>query len=349
MVQTLTGVFGALHFSVFQNSNQNALLRIKLAGAERLQREYAQINDKFDGSASKSIEESINKLAEKKDALAEVARHTASGLKDIDSIRDQLVLLRNAAAAGDTTQFDNAITASNSVVGKQSTDPNNLLAKAGNGQGIWYEPVKAFDLNGLTGQVQHRFAGSDYNIELSDGSWLQPHFPNQNLADSAGSTIDFANLQLDDLTGDAITFTDTSTATQYTGTVHRGGGEVLSSWAYNNFATQTDIDNAVADVDNWVKRLATIERELMVSETMLQSQVDSLTNKLQVKTDEYVKVSNADVDEKEALKAAAKMRHDLRLNSLALTAGGHENMIQSIFNSPMNYEKKSLFQILGGN
>ncbi len=114
-------------------------------------------------------------------------------------------------------------------------------------------------LNGSTASVQGAYLGSDYSILESTGKYWALNRDAKNIKryDSYPNTptntvgVLKGGVRLDSQSGDAITFTiapNTATPEQFSGTLTRRGLKVMDSWYYNDLATQTDRDAALADL-----------------------------------------------------------------------------------------------------
>lgn len=113
------------------------------------------------------------------------------------------------------------------------------------------------DLYGETNTVSGNFIGTGYTITEADGKIWKADVPNKLLyqygtdGGKTGKVGAFGDLQLDSLSGTAISFTtgaDTASPESYSGTLSRTGTELLNAWAYEGLATDTGRDAALADL-----------------------------------------------------------------------------------------------------
>lgn len=150
--------------------------------------------------------------------------------------------------------FDSYLKGIDSAATRLSTN-TNLLGTAKQ------EVTFPTGINGVRQTVNSAFLGSDYYIVDNEGKYwdldrsakilkrydVYPDEPTGTVGNLA------TGLQLDDLTGDTITFTvapDTATPQTFTGTLHRSGLSLLDSWAYDGLATAEGRQKALADLNS---------------------------------------------------------------------------------------------------
>lgn len=340
LINSLAGKLSAAHGSLFASILERSQLTVKLALAERMESDLAKIDDKFDGSLEDKIEEKIDSLFAKKSKSADILKNVNNAIKKLNDVRLILFEMRVAADSVDTATFDTKMDSLNDEVGSSVIDSDNLIGNPGPNSTM--KETTVVTLGVATTNVEAVFLGSDYAITLGDSSVIRPDFENKTL-----NGISFSNYSLTSLAGDAIEFDDGVAAGQ-TGTLSRRGGSIMSAWMYNNFATQTDEDSAIADIDAAVLRIDEVERNLRLNRTLLEvglSKTDLLLGNL---ADEFSKVSAEQLDAKQAERRAVTTKFDLAVNNLSLIALTNLTYVNGLFLMPDPMEKQDVFDIIRG-
>lgn len=336
-------------FNLYQGVSDNSLLRIKLAQAERLEKEYADIEDRYDGSEQAGYEDKLKSAIEAKAAVAAPLNQVTRALGKVDDFRNKLLEMRAAASLGSAEAFDYAYKTLSTMSGSSWVDGDNLVANNRTGYNTWPDKSQLVSAGSYQIGVPNYFLGSDYSIELSDGSTVRPDLTHGTLGGSPSGEIAFADISNQVINGDQITFD--ANGTSYSGTLHRGGGGVMNAWAYGNF-TGADADaqkaQALADIDSALARITKAETSWGVAQAQLQGATSSLGNIQSQAQADFEKVSYEIIDAKTAAKKAAKARFDLSTNSLALTSGQATNFITQMFMTKAP-AAKSLFEVLSGS
>jgi len=333
--------------SLYQYSSDNAMLRIKLAQAERWKKESAAIQDKYDGSVQAEYEARLQAAADAKAEIAAPYQNVQTALDKIDDIRNKLLEMRTAASTGSAEAFDYAYSTLTSMVGSSWLDADSLMSNNRTLAGTWPDKTQLLNAGNYQIQMSHYFLGNDYAIELNDGSGTtRPDPSTSKLSGGSLSGVDFASLTNVTVTGDQITFD--ANGTTYTGPLKTGGGGVLNAWGYNNLASSTDQDNAMAAIDAALERVRMAETQWGIAEAQLSGAYKTLGLKQDQAKDEFETKSNEILDAKNAELRAAKTRYELSVNTLSLTNGQASNFIQQMFMSSPFAEQKSLFEIISG-
>jgi hypothetical protein len=337
------------NYNVFQSLSERSLLIIRLATAERMEKEQAKINEKYDGSKAAAIESDILALSEERTVVTSYLGRVESGLKRINDVREQLIAVQTAINAGAGPAFDLAIDTLNSLLGRTSTNSESLLANPTHGTGTWNATTTMVAGGGFSEDVKTNFLGSDYVIELDDGSGLLKYDAvNATLGGVDGVAIAKANIQVTAHDGsDSITITDATTGNSYTGTIKRGGLGLLNAWGYDNLSTPEGKAKAQADLNAAIKLVAQGEKEWIKDQTMLAVMQSSMKAKLDELNADYQKVSTEELDAKQAEIKALKSRFDIFNNSLALTQNNATNLVSQMFMTKSTYEKPSWTEIMG--
>lgn len=334
-------------YSLYQYNSDNSMLRIKLAQAERWKKESAAIEDKYDGSVQAEYEARLEAAVNAKSEITVPYQQVQTALGKIDDLRNKLLEMRTAASTGSAEAFDYAYSTLTTMVGSSWLDSNSLMSNNRTLSMTWPDKPSIYSAGNYEVQVNHYFLGNDYAIELDDGSGVtRPDPSTGQLSGGSLSGVSFSDLTNVTISGDQISFD--ANGTTYTGTLKTGGGGVLNAWTYNNFATSTDQDNAMAAIDAALERVRMAETQWGIAEAQLGGAYDYLSLRQDQANDEFQTKSNEVLDAKNAELRAAKSRYELSVNTLSLTNGQAANFIQQMFMSSPIGESKGLFEIIGG-
>lgn len=342
----LTGIgarFSRVQAQLFASTLQRAQLQVKIALAERMDKDLRKLDDKYKDRTGADLEAEVNKLADRKQAVAKAIGNIDKALGKLVDVRTKLYVMRNEATAGNPSTFDVAAGDLNYTTGGSVLYPDNLIGNTG--QGSWGEKTQVFSNGGLSATLSYKFLGTDYAIDMADGTRFTPDFENRELR-RGGDSIPFTSLNVQSIVGDTITFDDG--ATTYSGTLRKGGSSVMSSWQYANFATQADKDAAVTDVNAAVKRVDNVERQYREARASLNAILNRYSTTMSEKTKEYKAVTQDVLDAKKAERQAIKAKFDVALNSLSLTSNVSTTFIQNMFLPEDPSEQKGLFDIIMG-
>jgi hypothetical protein len=343
IIDGLASKISAAHGSLFSFLLQRSQLIVKVALAERMDKDLAKIEDKYDGGKESKIEAKIDIAVEKKSKSARMLRNVNNAVKKLNAIRLVLFEMRVAADTVATTTFDTKMAALNDKVGSSVLDPESLIGDPGPNATL--KRTTVVTLNAATTNVEAEFLGSDYAITRNDGSIIRPDFENKTL-----NGIAFANYTLTSLAGpaspDAIEYLDG--AGSEVGTLSRRGGSIMSAWMYNDFATADDRASALADIDAAILRIDGVERNLRLNRTLLNAGIGRSDLLLDNLTDEFSKISSEQLDAKQAERRAVTVRFDLAVNNLSLIAQTNLTYINGLFLSPDPMEKQDIWDVISG-
>jgi hypothetical protein len=235
---------------IYAGLMQRAQLQVQLALATKLDKDIAALRDKYDGRDIAELETKVDDLFSRKEALVGISSAIKDSLDQFNEVRESLDQLHTLASSGLASSFDVETDTLNKIAGRAVLDPNNLIGDTGKS----YSQSEIVDTgtNTMT-TVKRSFLGTNYFITLDNGTVMRPDIEGQTLAG-----IPFADLDVVSLNGSDIQFTDGTNT--YDGTLTRTGGGVMSSWLYNDFAAQTDIDNAKADIRAAIRRVDQTEQ-----------------------------------------------------------------------------------------
>lgn len=334
LAQNLAKIQGKL----FAFNLERSQLQVKIALSDKLDKDIAKLDLKYDGAKTRALEQQINDLSAKKEELAAKAANIEKNLDELNDLRETLANLSIHARDGFAPSFDVELDNLNIDAGSAVVDKDNLIGNPGSGVTAQPEVVT---MSVLETTIVKQFLGTDYSIALDGGGTLRPNFGDRTLGGVDVDTLDVVSL-----VGDDIQFTDGVTTLD--GTLKRSGSGILNAWLYNDFATQADRDQARADVAAAVKRLNRAEASFRQNIDLITSGVSRLDVDLQALAADFQKQTTEDLDAKQAERRALTAKVDFTLNNLSLTANVSNAFIQNMFLAPKPNEKRSLFDILSG-
>lgn len=334
------------NYNVFQGLADRGLLQIKLATAQRMEKQLAALNQKYDGSKAAAIEDDINRLSERKFEVSTYMDRVESGLKRVNDVREKLIEMQTAIDNGSGDAFDLAITTLNSLLGRTGTNSTSLLANPTFGTGTWTEKTAVVAGGGFSAEVTTHFLGSDYTIRLDDGSGFM-RFNDKNGALGSIPKGKIEVVSHDTATG-AITVKNTETDETFSGTMLRGGLGMMNSWGYEGLSTPDGKAAAQEDLKAAIRVVAEAEKDWLKDLTQLTVIEKKVGGQLSELTDQYQRVSTEELNAKQAERRAIQTRFDIFNNSLALTQGNSTNLINQLFMTPRTYEKPSMTDLLMG-
>jgi hypothetical protein len=319
---------------IYAGLMQRAQLQVQLALAIKLDKDIAKLRDKYDGKDIAELETKVDDLFARKEALIGISDAIKDSLDQFNEVRESLNQLHTLS--GSASSFDVEIDTLNKIAGRALLNPNNLIGDTGKS----YSQFERVDTGtNTTTTVKRSFLGTNYFITLDDGTVMRPDLEGQTLA-----SIPFADLDVVSLNGSDIQFTDGTTT--YDGTLTRTGGGIMSSWLYNDFATQTDIDNAKTDVRAAMRRVDLTEQAFRRSLLVIDDGVESYEEDIDDASEAVKTTAQENLDALQAEEKALQTKFDLTLSQLALTSKISTDFIASLFLAPDPFEKRDVFDII---
>ncbi|MEO5372677.1 MAG: hypothetical protein H7840_00180 [Alphaproteobacteria bacterium] len=316
---------GILDATGFTASNS-----LKTLVMSKMQESYAkQLDDSSDTTAAEGqarynrILDDVQVVQSNKSRLSLAAMFVADNLKNITAIKDALfdmkVCVEKAAEAGADTsywaeRFDKGLRTVNS---KADALPRNTNLLGNCGQTVWNEPSMAYqtDAYGSTTTIQGKYIGSDMYIDDSNGKkwvpdWgsltIQQYDTYSNTGNSSANvktstdSPSFTNgLRLDSFTEatGAITFTTYpeggASSQSVTGTVTRGGLDVMPAWMYGGLTTTLDataMTRATADINTARSQVEAFEATLKAVHSGIKGKEGTLAASVEAMNDEGMNV-----------------------------------------------------------
>jgi len=339
-LNSITSWMAKLQGKLYENAMQRAQLEIRAALFENLAREIGQINDKYDGRKTDELENQIIKLTGAKENLADHLGHVNTAIKKLEDLRMYVDAARTEVTTGTAASFDENLENINNLVGSSVLDPNNLIGLKG--RGSWAPRYVSLSAGRVEHTLESDYLGTDYQITFSDGSTT--HTPDISSRTLEGTSFD--SLTVSSLSGNSISYSDG--ANSYTGTIERGGLEILNAWAYNDFATASDQATAAADVDAAMQHIRKTELTLRNSQAVIRGMANKVGNEITNLAGEMTREAETDRTDREAEIEAISLRHELTLTNVSLTSKNQVAFIQNLFLTPPIVEKRNIFRVING-
>lgn len=334
------------NMNIYNGLSDRALLTVRYATAKRMEDEIAKLNQKYDGRKAADIEAKINSMADEAMAVSTYVTRLDSGLKRVTEVREQLIAMQTAIDKGAGPALDLAVRYLNSILGKSWSNTESLMANPSPGSGTWTEKTASVAGGGMSEDVSTHFLGSDYVLQLDDGSSMTVDEVEGTLAGPNGS-VKMADIVVDSHDADdRVTLRDSTTGATFTGQLKRAGLSMLNAWGYENLTTPEGKAKAQEDLNKAIKYVTNSEREWLKDQTMMAVMQKTVGTKLEQLKDEYDKVSTEELDAKQAERRSLQTRFDMFNNSLAMTQGRATVLVTQLFSNKSGYEKPTWNDIM---
>ncbi len=282
MVSALTANSSSLLGGGTVSSTDQLYQQMQSRVSADIQARTAKINDDYTHK-SDVIGAKEDQLIKVKGSMMNANSAYENALESLDDIDSTLLSLRstitNAQDGAETgkTDFNFAILSISNAVNSYSSELNpvgNLVSSSWEGNTISYRTDEIVGKRNLTGT----FAGTDFKITTADGTIWRPEDGTSVLQKfDADGTLDenfqismFNGVQLDAYNADtgevtiSMTYAADQPPTTITGTLERGGLEIMPAWFYRSqasidagepaFSRAEDFDAARADVEKAVRK-----------------------------------------------------------------------------------------------
>lgn len=215
----------------------------------------------------------------------------------VDYLQEQIAALEagDITAAALTVDFDNKLRKINQLAaaGAQSFKDGgvyfqkNLIVSLSRSSFATQTFFAPYNSKGDTLQIDGVYLGTDYYITDSGDFWnsdtgfaasedtvgtLTEYSSYPDTTTGQSETVTAITLNSINTTTGAVDF-DISGPVNITGTLTKGGLGILDAWLYENFANQTAIDRAKADLDEAESLLLLTEADFLADRATLQSRV----------------------------------------------------------------------------
>lgn len=298
----------------FRNQTERTFLIIRASLADRQVSEELKINAKYDGKKAASVEAQIQHLSDLKTAASAKQTGLRLALNKLADIREQLSIMRDAAAAGNAAAFDLAQAVIDDKVGYSAADGNNPIGHVSAGtSGARLVSVDIGNLGAVYYDTQS--LGSRYRLDIAGSTVGDPDLQLQSIKIN-GADVAFSGLNFVSRVGNDITFDDGTTT--YTATYSPGGLGVGSAFIYNRFATAPEQTQAVADIDAAMAAIKRVEQSLGVAEAQVIGGVKSFQSKLSELGKAYKVAYDDQNSAQQAELRAAQARFDLAIAQIGL-------------------------------
>ncbi|MGE5514863.1 MAG: hypothetical protein ACM31D_03485 [Bacteroidota bacterium] len=250
--------------SLFQSTLERTQLIVKQSMAKRMEADVAALNDKYDGKKAAALEDQINGIADQKFDVSNYLTNVQTGLKRMDALRTELLSAKDAIAKGSVDAFNLHINTINTWIGKQSDDPDSLIANNTDGKGNWRKDVAVVSGGGQSVNLEHQFMGTDYAIVLDDGNVLRPNAKTSLLsANGTGATLShLATLTAGDgstISGTIVTANGQTTITDGSGNTYTGTDKQVTDSLGNTYSVATS-DKVTVNYADGSSQTGTLKR-----------------------------------------------------------------------------------------
>lgn len=228
----------------------------------------------------------------------------------------------------------------------------------GNKEGPDWEGDKLFTPYNRSGsfiQVDGAYLGSDFVIEEADGTvWKRNgegdtliQYPADGSSVPTGSEISLDGLTItsyDSATG-AITYGGSGSLT---GTLTRGGLEVLESEYYSGFADDASVAEALADVEAAITAVTVKGADIKAKSSMLTGNVDMAKEQIAKLEKDIAAMVSANVKEMAANQRAAQLKMTLALNNVNLISAANSGLVENMLSLASTRERAAgIFGMMG--
>jgi hypothetical protein len=182
--------------------------------------------------------------------------------------------------------------------------------------------------------VQGAYMGSSYHIEDADGyNWTLNEVDNvyvQRDSDSnpTGNTVSADNLTIDSFDHDTGAISLGGGA--ITGTVVSGGLGVLNSELYNDFASDTDIENAIDDILSGIDYVSQKGSFIKAQAVVMRNADRTIGERVSNLNKEIDSITREELDDNAARNKAASLKASLVVNNINLLAQHNTSIVQNL-------------------
>jgi len=206
--------------------------------------------------------------------------------------------------------------------------------------------IRTSDKGGRS-MVEGAYMGSNYNIMDEDGYlWTysakeQSFVQRENTlsATPTGNKIAFNGLTVDSLDHDTGAVTLGGTGGGLTGTVQRGGLGVLDSKFYGDFATDTDVQNAIDDMLSAMTYVKSTGSSIKADATVMINANRTIQGRLSHLNKDIDAITREELDEAGAKTKAANLKMSLAINNINLVAQQNTALVQNLLDMTQGLAK----------
>ncbi len=272
----------------------------------------------------------------------------------VDYLQEQIAALEagDITAAALAVDFDNKLRKINQLAaaGAQSFKDGgvyfqkNLIASLSRSSFATQTFFAPYNSKGDTLQIDGVYLGTDYYITDSGDFWNSDtgfaasedtvgtlteysSFPDTTTGQS--ETVTAITLNSINTTSGAVDF-DISGPVNITGTLTKGGLGILDAWLYENFANQTAIDRAKADLDEAESLLLLTEADFLADRATLQSRVTVFDTMIGGLQNEIARIAEDIENDRQAELLAAQLEFQVARFQFSLLAARGNTLVFSL-------------------
>ncbi len=265
--------------------------------------------------------------------------------KYLDDMRTELTLIQGSTSNEDraaaAAQFNEYFKNINGYVhGANQQTKIGKLNLVGNTTGPNWNTDDIYTRTSENGgfvAVEGAYLGNDFEITDGDGlkwrlnrgenTYYQHKIDGTN--EKTGLSISADDLTLDsyDMSTGAISF---SGDTPLSGTVTTAGLGLLTSEFYNDFATDTDVTTAIAEIDAAITEFDRLSGSIVADASLLEGRIDLADKKISVLRHEQRNIRAEELDASAAETAAANLKLRLAINNIESLSQVNNGLIENM-------------------
>lgn len=280
----------------------------------------------------------LSALTKAKSGIEFIEKHLATLKTNLQSITSSSTSEERAAAAAEFNELYGKINAQ--ADGANQTInyiPTNLIGSGSLPEFTTDDLYAKVSPNGGSIRVEGQFLGTDFVVEDSSGFlWHEDEnrgvyvqYASDGTGLPTGNEISTEGLTISSFDPDsgAVTFGGSGSLT---GTVNRAGLGVLKSEFYNDFASDADVTQAIADIDAALATVASGGSFIKAQATLVEGRANSVTTSLSNLESEIDDLIDKQLDENQAEIAAADLKLRLALNNINLISQNNQGLVENM-------------------
>jgi len=204
--------------------------------------------------------------------------------------------------------------------------------------------------------VEGTYLGTKHEIIDADGyAWryeennnIYKQYANDGTGVATGSEISATDMTVSsfDSSDDSVTLSNGTDT--ITGTLSRGGLEILNSEYYGSFADDTSVQDAIDDIDAAIIYFDTNSTRLTANTSLLQGNIFMIGKQIAFLEEEVADIVTEEIQTNAAINRAANLKFTLAINTINIISANNQGLIQNMIELARPQEKaQGLFGIFG--